>query len=104
MKAAANGVLQFSTIDGWVDEVVGENMIWEIKDSLDAQNYFDSIEQVIKPLFWQRNEQGLPLEWLARMKQTLKITLANYGSDRMLREYLEKLYKPILKDSMEMWE
>ncbi len=99
MKAGANGVLQFSTIDGWIDEVKDRGIVWEIADNLNAGQYFDQLEQQIIPLFWDRNDKGLPYNWIQRMKETMKIVLANYGTDRMLREYIEKLFRPILKDN-----
>lgn len=97
MKAAANGVIQFTTIDGWIDEIKDSGVIWEINDQLDPNQYFNQIEQSIMPTFWNRDETGVPQEWVSRAKQTMKIALSQYGTDRMLRDYIEILYRPILK-------
>jgi len=99
IKAGANGVLGFSTYDGWVDEVKSRDIFWEIADVLDSNQYYSQIENVIAPMYWRRNEVDLPLEWIERMKRTLKIVLSSYGSNRMLRDYLEKLYRPLIKDN-----
>ncbi|MFW5702732.1 MAG: alpha-glucan family phosphorylase [Candidatus Dojkabacteria bacterium] len=96
MKAAANGLIQFSTIDGWVDEIKDENIVWDINHELESMQYYDTIEKEIVPLFHERDEKDVPHQWLERAKKTMKIALSHYGTDRMLREYIEKLYKPLL--------
>jgi|GEM_PF-84324 len=97
MKAGANGVLQLSTLDGWIDEIKDSGVVWEISDSLNAAQYYDQLENVIAPLYYSRNAENIPVEWISWMKQTMKVVLANYGSNRMLLDYLLKLYKPMLE-------
>lgn len=99
MKAAANGLIQFSTIDGWIDEVKDTGMVWEISDSLNANQYFSQIENVIIPTFWNRDANNIPQEWVEKMKLTMKIAIQQYGSNRMIREYVERLYLPLLKSN-----
>ncbi len=98
MKAAANGVLQLSTLDGWVDEVKDKGIIWEINDELTPEQYFGVVRDQIIPMYLNRNEQGIPTEWLERMKKTMRIALSHFGTNRMLKEYIESLYRPMLKD------
>jgi starch phosphorylase len=97
MKAAANGLIQFSTIDGWIDEIKDTGLVWEIAHNLDADQYYNQIEENIIPTFWDRDENGIPRKWLQRAKKTMEIALSQYGTDRMLRDYIEILYRPILK-------
>jgi starch phosphorylase len=95
MKAAANGVIQFSTIDGWIDEIKDTGTVFEIEDNLNPDQYYHQLEENIIPEFKDRKK------WVKRMKKTMKIALTNYGTDRMIRDYLEKLYKPMLKELRE---
>jgi starch phosphorylase len=97
MKAAINGLMQFSTVDGCIDEIKDKDVIWEINDTLDPNQYYQQLEEKILPLFNQRDHDDLPLEWIKRMKRTMAVVLSHYGSDRMLRDYIEQLYRPILK-------
>ncbi len=100
MKAGANGLLQFSTIDGWIDEIKEKDVVWKIDDTLDADQFYSQMEESIVPLFWDRDENDLPLKWIKRMKNTIEIVLENYGTTRMLRDYIDKLYRPILKSNL----
>ncbi len=98
MKAAANGALQFSTIDGWVDEIKDSGIVWEIEDNLNSNQYYQVLREQIIPCYWERTN-GVPKEWTKRMKTTMKIALSGYSTSRMLRDYVEKLYRPLLKEN-----
>jgi starch phosphorylase len=99
MKAAANGALQFSTIDGWIDEVKDSGIIWEIEDNLNPNQYYDRLEGEILKLYWER-EKGIPVEWVKRMKDTMRVVLPGYTSTRMISDYIEQAYRPILKETL----
>lgn len=98
MKSGANGGLQFSTFDGWVDEIKDKGVVWQIADDLNHDQYYKTLEEQIVPMYSRLNAEGLPEEWIKRMKATMQTVLSHYGSDRMLRDYVDKLYRPILRD------
>lgn len=101
MKAGANGLLQFSTIDGWIDEIADTGEVIKIEHHLDAQQFYSQIESEIIPLFTKRDDRGLPVDWLKRMKEMMIICLSFYGTDRMLRDYIETIYRPVLKSNLQ---
>lgn len=91
MKAASNGVLQCTVADGWAQEVAWEGIGWQLPSENVSQEVYHTLESQIIPLFYTRNEQGLPLEWLQRMKKTIAIA-PQYSAERMLQDYQTKLY------------
>jgi len=106
-KAAMNGVLNFSVLDGWWCEgfngkngwAFGDNGDIESLDDLDSwdsEELYDILENDIIPLYYQRNEQGLPLQWIEKMKEAIKSILPQFNTDRMIKEYLVKLYLPAI--------
>lgn len=94
MKAGLNGVLQFTTSDGWADEIDWGNIGWVLPNSGPEKAIYDILEREILPLFHGRDEHGLPLAWLVRMKKTIKLVEDRYTTARMLSEYINKLYFP----------
>jgi len=105
MKAAANGVLNMSTLDGWWDEAYQPNTGWaigqgELYEDLDYQNDIESkaiygiLEKEIVPLFYDRNSDGLPHKWIARMKAAMRTICPVFNTNRMVREYAERFYLP----------
>jgi starch phosphorylase len=105
MKAALNGGLNLSVPDGWWAEaadgengwVIGDGARWEDpdeQDDHDAQLLFDLIEREILPTFHDRDAAGVPVAWVARVKRSLRTIGPMFGTDRMLREYLERVYAP----------
>ncbi len=109
MKVLVNGGLNLSELDGWWAEAYAEELGWAVGD---AQEHADSIvwdareaeqlyrllEDEVVPAFYQRNEQGLPLAWVARMRESMSRLTAQYSSNRMLREYTEKYYLPLAEN------
>ncbi len=98
-KAALNGVLNFSILDGWWAEGFNGKNGWAIgdpkkqyaseaeQDADDARSFYETLEQEIVPLYYQRGENQIPHAWLERSKESI-ITLAPmYSTRRMLREY-----------------
>ncbi len=103
MKAAINGVLNFSILDGWYDEAYESSGGWAIggreeytedQDTLHASDIYSLLEQEIVPMYYRRNEENVPVEWVQRMKQCLKFCSPQYNTQRMLNEYSSMLYVP----------
>jgi len=108
MKAAMNGALNCSIADGWWPEGHAGGNGWVIsgKDCGDdeaAQDREDSLalyhllESEIVPEFYQRDERGLPLAWLRRMKEAIATIAPRFSSDRMVRDYCETAYVPLAR-------
>ncbi len=91
MKAASNGVLQATVADGWSAEVSWENLGWTLDSQQPELTLYDLLEQEIAPLFYDRNQAGLPTRWIERMSKTIELT-DHYSAARVLREYREHLY------------
>lgn len=97
MKAGANGGLQCSISDGWVDEVDLAGIGWVIDPDHSAESLYTLLEQEIIPLYYKRNDDGIPTEWVNRMKQTMTLVWSKFSAERMLGEYIEILYRPALE-------
>ena len=102
MKAAINGVLNLSILDGWFDEAYENSGGWAIgereeysedQDALHASAIYYLLENEIVPMFFERREQA-PREWVRRMKQSLKYITPQFDCRRMVKEYMEQLYQP----------
>lgn len=96
MKAGANGVLQCSISDGWVDEIDLAGIGWTLPDQDTAAGLYQVIEQDIVPLYYQR-DMNVPLEWVNRMKQTIALIWGQFSAKRMVEEYIDVLYRPALE-------
>jgi starch phosphorylase len=108
MKAAANGVLNLSTLDGWWASVeagrrngpragwaIGGEQIFDNReqhDQADADALYDQIEHDLAPAFYDRRTDGLPRRWIDRMKSAISSLCHVYNSHRMVREYTESYY------------
>jgi starch phosphorylase len=102
MKAAINGVLNLSILDGWFDEAYERSGCWAIgdrepysedQDGLHASAIYYLLETEIVPTFYERREQ-MPREWMRRMKQSLMYITPQFDCRRMVREYMTELYEP----------
>jgi alpha-glucan phosphorylase-like protein len=91
MKAASNGVLNCTVLDGWTYEVDWNGIGWTLDPKNVAESFYEILEKEISPLYFQRNEQGVPIQWLERMKKSINLS-KNYSSERMLHQYKELLY------------
>ena len=107
MKAAMNGVLNLSILDGWWDEIYTPECGWaigsgeeyedqELQDEIESKAVYDLLEREIIPLFYKRGRDGLPREWVRRMKASMARVGQQMNSHRMLIEYCEKFYFPAL--------
>lgn len=93
MKASLNGVLQFSTADGWIDEVDLSAIGWELSQDNPGKSLYDTLEQAIAPLFYHR-VSDVPHHWVTKMRANMKLVQDHFTATRMLREYYTKLYEP----------
>jgi len=101
-KAAINGALNFSVLDGWWLEGYDGNNGFAIgdlnesnddeMDRLDAESMYRVLEEEIIPLFYERDEHGIPQSWIAMMKRSIQTLVPKFSSDRMVAEYAERIY------------
>ena len=105
MKAAANGALNVSVLDGWWCEghaldtgwAIGSGEVYddpEEQDKIECEVLFNLLEQEIIPLFYERDKGGLPREWIAMMKSSIRKLGAGFNTHRMVQEYAETCYLP----------
>jgi len=101
-KAAMNGVLNFSVLDGWwLEGYDGQNgfaisdvseLTDEEADRQDAASMFAVLEREVIPRFYERDETDVPRAWVAMMKHAVQTLVPAFNSDRMVAEYAEKIY------------
>lgn len=96
MKAALNGCLQFTISDGWTDEIPLQEFGFAINPVDSASSLYAMFEQRILPMYHERNSDGMPEEWLRRVKDSITFVATQFTTDRMMREYMEQLYLPIV--------
>jgi len=103
MKAGLNGVLNLSILDGWFDEAAELTGGWPIgdrepyspeRDDAHAAGLYSILEDEIVPMFYENREQGVPREWMQRVKQSLAYVSAQFNCQRMVGEYRTELYEP----------
>lgn len=105
MKAAANGALNLSVLDGWWDEAyLGDNG-WAIgsgeeydnpmyQDDIESRALYDLLEETVKPLFYERGADDLPREWIGMMKRSIGTICPEFNSHRMVSDYVQTSYVP----------
>ena len=106
MKAAANGALNLSILDGWWIEgfAASADAGWGIEPSAellderadkdDADAIYAALEQEVAPLFYDRDDANLPREWIRRSKEAIRALAPRFSSQRMVIEYIDRLYVP----------
>ncbi|MBI2777667.1 MAG: alpha-glucan family phosphorylase [Chloroflexi bacterium] len=105
MKAAANGVVNVSVLDGWWDEGFAGGNGWAIggresnpdeaaQDWADAQDLYRVLEAEVVPAYYERDADGLPATWLGWMRRSMAADIWRFSTTRMLHEYTERLYLP----------
>jgi len=109
MKAAMNGVLNCSILDGWWDEAYNPEVGWAIghgeqyvderlQDDVESKALYDLLEREIIPMFYNRGRDGLPREWIKMMKDCMMQIGQSMASHRMLMDYSNQFYFPALKN------
>lgn len=119
MKAAANGILNCSILDGWWVEghALDARVGWAIgrgeeighgytdanhQDTVESQLLFELLEREVAPLFYERGADNVPRAWIARMKATLRTLGPVFNTNRMVRDYAEKFYTPAMIRGVEL--
>ena len=108
MKAALNGALNFSVLDGWWREAFNGRNGWAIghdndvdlpeqQDAQDAASLYDTLEHEVIPLFYERDPREVSHYWIARVRESMKTILPRFSTRRMVKEYVDRLYVPALK-------
>ena len=109
MKAAANGVLNFSILDGWWREGYNGKNGWAIgedreysdtheQDAIDAASLFETLQDEIIPLYYQqRTVDGMPVGWLGRVRECIRTLAPVFSTRRMVKEYLTQFYLPVME-------
>jgi starch phosphorylase len=105
MKAALNAVPQLGTLDGWWAEGYTGHNGWALPpakgdepDDLDSEHLYTALEQQIVPLFYDRDEQDVPRDWVERMKHALMTAGQRFTCRRMVQEYVRDYYVPASRD------
>jgi len=111
MKVVPNGGINMSVLDGWWPEAFDGNNGWAIgdrriygnqdyQDFLEASSFYELLEKEVIPTFYDRGPDGLPRRWIAKMKASIQTCCPVFSTDRMVREYTERLYRP----AAERWQ
>ncbi len=107
-KAVMNGVLNFSVLDGWWAEGYVKGAGWALKqertydnqafqDALDALTIYNLLENEILPVFYERNKQDIPLQWVEMIKNNIAKILPGFTMKRMIEDYNRQFYAPQLE-------
>ena len=105
-KASVNGVLNFSVLDGWWAEgyntkngwIIGTNAEYknyEEQDIADSESMYNTLENKIIPIYYDRDENGISKRWIEMMKDSIISTGGRFSTSRMVLEYTEKFYMPL---------
>lgn len=109
MKVIANGGLNLSILDGWWAEGFSSENGWKIetitdestpneqRDAFEAESLYRVLESEIVPMFFNRNSNGMPAEWIKKVKTSMNNLAGHFSSDRMVKEYVEKAYIKAIK-------
>lgn len=100
MKAALNGVPQLSILDGWWIEGFNEKNGWAFshqevdgnRDASDAAEFYRILEEEVVPMYYNVSDDGVPVDWINVMKNSIKSNAAKFSARRMVKEYIEKFY------------
>jgi starch phosphorylase len=106
MKAAANGALNMSVLDGWWAEGYQTGVGWAIgsgeeyensdyQDQVEGQAIYDLLERYVVPLFYERGRDNLPRGWTGMMRNSMCTLAARFNSHRMVQDYVHRFYVPL---------
>lgn len=115
MKAAMNGVMNLSILDGWWDEADYVRTGWPIghgeeydnpdyEDEVEANSLYDLLEQEVVSLFYDRDQEAIPRGWVAKMKDAIRLNCPMFNTSRMLRDYAINGYFPAHERYLAMTE
>lgn len=104
-KTAIHGALNLSILDGWWREgydgangfAIGDDShpdSVEEQDRRDSENLYRVLSEQVIPLFYQRDEQGIPRQWIARIRRAMATLIPQFNTWRMVRDYARKYYQP----------
>lgn len=104
MKVLVNGGLNLSELDGWWAEAYAPAVGWRIGDgcehsesgyeAVEAADLYECLERHIVPEYYDRNQAGIPHAWLNRIRASMSRLTPQFSSNRMVREYVERVYRP----------
>lgn len=104
MKVLVNGGLNLSELDGWWAEAYTPEVGWALGDGkehlepewdvVEAEQLYQLLENEVVPLFYDRDTTGIPRTWVARMRTSMAHLAPQFSANRMVQEYVEKLYFP----------
>jgi starch phosphorylase len=104
MKVLANGGLNLSELDGWWAEAYTPDVGWALDgtveaspadvDRLEAERLYTLLEEQVIPEFYNRDSQGLPARWIARIRKSMASLTPQYSAHRAVKQYAEELYVP----------
>jgi starch phosphorylase len=113
MKATLNGALHVSELDGWWDEAYAPGLGWalgkgipdeardEVRDAAEASQLMTLLENEVVPLFFNRDAQAKPSEWLLRVQRSIETLAGVFSAHRMVEEYVDRIYRPLAgRDSL----
>lgn len=106
MKAAINGTLNLSILDGWWCEGYTGDNGWAVgngeehadrayQDQTESTMLYDLLEKEVIPLFYCRGPDGIPRDWILRMKTSIRTICSRFNTNRMVEEYAERIYLPL---------
>ncbi len=109
MKVLVNGGLNLSELDGWWAEAYSAELGWALGDGLEhdhdeawdryeAGELYDLLEQQVIPEFYRRDEQGVPVDWVARIRRSMARLTPWFSSNRMLESYYRQYYLPLARN------
>ncbi|MGB3545874.1 MAG: alpha-glucan family phosphorylase [Saprospiraceae bacterium] len=110
MKAAMNGVMNFSVLDGWWAEGYRPDAGWalpiertyedqNLQNELDAERIYSTLESDIIPTYFDRNEQGISSRWMSFVKQIIAEVAPEFTMKRMLDDYYDRFYLPLYEQT-----
>ena len=105
MKVLVNGGLNLSELDGWWAEAYVPDLGWAIGDgkehgsdpawdAAEAEALYERLEREVIPEFYTRNEKGIPIAWVKRMRESMSRLTPHFAADRTVREYVDQHYLP----------
>jgi starch phosphorylase len=105
MKVLVNGGINISELDGWWAEAYMPDLGWAIGDgqehgndpawdAVEAEELYDRLEREVIPEFYNRDDKGIPVAWVNRMRQSMARLTPRFSASRTVREYTEQHYLP----------